>query len=496
MPLPGGAANKLGNRYEAFWTVRQLLRVLAGDATQIRLEPPGVDKTEFVLTVGEIQEFHQAKRGHSKGAWTLSRLHDEGLLEAMFQHLTGGADAFVFVSSSDTPTLRDLTEAARGVESQEEFERKFLKADSRAKPFGQLRGIWRCDAPTAWELLRRITVQTIDERNLREGIRWAVQLLLTGGTTEVASDALRSIVDDSVHKTITRDSLLSRLSKRGLSLQPSADPRTATQLIGAATDRYLQEARRKLILGQVRDREPTGDIVEQLRRSEGPHQCAITGKAGIGKTACVFDIIERLRESEIPVLAFRMDRLSDVATMSQLASYLEFGTDSPVLTLHAAARGANRPAVLVIDQLDAVSTASGRAADAFDLVERLLQNVRSLSSTPPVHTVIVCREFDFTHDSGLRSLRAQSATKVTVEEFSPDELDSILAEVGCGDPGALQPRQLDLLRVPQNLALFLDIIGDNSSPPSFVSEKDLFDQYWMRKEARSSVVLACDEGSG
>ncbi len=480
MPLPGGAADKLGNRYETHWTVRQLLRVLVGEATEIRIEPPGVDKMEFVLTVNDTREFHQAKRRHSQGAWTLARLREEGLLEAVFQRLADGADTFVFVSSSDAAALRDLAEAACDAASQEEFEREFLEAESRGTPFEQLLEIWRCDAPTARDLLKRIKVRTIDEWTLREEIRWRAQLFLTGGTTKSASDALRSIVGDSVHETINRDSLIRCLAKRDLGLRASMDPATATQLIHAATDRYLQDARRKLILGEVRVRKPTGDIVERLVRSDAPHQCAITGKAGIGKTACVVGIIDRLRESEMPVLAFRMDRLSDVATMSQLASYLAFGTDSPALTLQAAARGADRPAVLIIDQLDAVSTASGRTADAFDLVEHLLEDVRSLSSTPPVHAVIVCRDFDFTHDSGLRSLMAQSATKVTVKQFSPDELGSILAEAGC-DPGALQQRQLDLLRVPQNLALFLDISPDSASPPGFATVKELFDQYWKVK---------------
>ena len=494
MPLPGGPASKLGNRYEAYWAVRQLLRLLTGEATHIRFEPPGMDKMEFVVTVDGVHEFHQAKRSHPEGAWTLLRLRHVGLLEAACQQLTDTPDTFVFVSSSDAPELRDLADAARAAESQEEFEREFLKADSRAKPFEQLQEIWRCNASTAREFLRRIRVQTIDEWTLREEIRGRVQLLLTGGTTEVASDALRSIVDDSVHKTITRDSLLSRLSKRGLSLQPSASPRAATELIRAATDRFLQDARRRLILGQVRTRKQTGDIVDQLRRSDEPHQCAITGKAGIGKTACVVDIIDRLRESEMPVLAFRMDRRLNMATMRELATYLELDIHSPALTLHAAAQEANRPAVLVIDQLDAVSTASGRTADAFDLVERLLQDVRSLSSTPPVHTVIVCRDFDFMHDSGLRSLRDQSATKVTVEEFSPDERDSILAEAGC-DPGALEPRQLDLLRVPQNLALFLDISPDSASLPGFATVKELFDQYWRVKRGavRSRPNVQSDE---
>ena len=76
MTLPGGAADKLGNRYEAYWTVRQLLRVLTREAGEIRIEPPGVDKMEFWLAVDDTREFHQAKRRHPQGAWTLARLRD------------------------------------------------------------------------------------------------------------------------------------------------------------------------------------------------------------------------------------------------------------------------------------------------------------------------------------------------------------------------------------------------------------------------------------
>lgn len=492
MPLPGGAANKLGNRYEGYWTVHQFLRVLSGEAGEIRIEPPGLDKMEFWLSVDDTREFHQAKRRHPKGAWTLARLRDDGLLDAVFRRLKGGADTFVFVSSSDAPQLHDLSEAARRAASQEELEREFLKADSRRKPFEELLEIWRCDPSTASELLRRIKVRTVDESTLREELRPRVQLFFAEGTRRVI-DALFSIVADSVHETVGRGSLLRCLARRELNLRPSAAPRTAIELVHAATDRYLQGARRKLILGRVLSRKHSGDIVDQLKRSDGPCRCAIRGKAGIGKTACVVDIIERLRELEMPVLAFRMDHLLDVATMPALASYLEFRGEFPALTLHAAARGANRPAVLVVDQLDAVSTASARTAGAFDLVERLLQNVRSLPAAPPVHTVIVCREFDLTDDSSLRSLMGQSATAVTVEEFSTGELESILAEAGCSSDD-LHRRQRDLLRVPQNLALFLEIVGDNSSHPNFLTEKELFDQYWDVKQI--AVKLRRGVGQG
>ena len=51
MPLPGGPADKFGNRYERWWTVLQLIRIMDGEAESIRIEDPATNKTEFVLRV-------------------------------------------------------------------------------------------------------------------------------------------------------------------------------------------------------------------------------------------------------------------------------------------------------------------------------------------------------------------------------------------------------------------------------------------------------------
>ena len=62
MPLPGGAADKFGNRYEGRWTVLCMLEVLDGKADSIRLESPGIDAAEFWLKRSSRQEYHQVKR--------------------------------------------------------------------------------------------------------------------------------------------------------------------------------------------------------------------------------------------------------------------------------------------------------------------------------------------------------------------------------------------------------------------------------------------------
>ena len=47
MPLPGGAAEKFGNRYEGRWTVACLLDVMDEKSESIRLEPPGPEDQGF-----------------------------------------------------------------------------------------------------------------------------------------------------------------------------------------------------------------------------------------------------------------------------------------------------------------------------------------------------------------------------------------------------------------------------------------------------------------
>ena len=77
MTLPGGPADKIGNRYEKWWTLSVFVRMLQGDADAIRIEDPGVDKTEFVVTTDSGRELHQARRSHTTGKWSLDALQEE-----------------------------------------------------------------------------------------------------------------------------------------------------------------------------------------------------------------------------------------------------------------------------------------------------------------------------------------------------------------------------------------------------------------------------------
>ncbi len=118
MPLSGGPADKIGNRYENMWAVLQMARVMAEKAESIRLEPPGEEGigAEFWVQTREGREYHQAKlQAPGRGNWTVARLDAEGVLKGFRTHLEASDDAScVFVSTHSAHPLDELADRARG----------------------------------------------------------------------------------------------------------------------------------------------------------------------------------------------------------------------------------------------------------------------------------------------------------------------------------------------------------------------------------------------
>lgn len=488
--LPGGPADKYGNRYETWWTVSELVRILHGDADAIRIEVPGFDKVEFVVKNGACREFHQVKRSHPNGKWSLKALRADGLLSAIGRTLRGNQHRFVFTSGSEARELSDLCEAALDAESVAEFDKDFLAAKGRRVRFENLCDCWKCDVTTAIEYLKRIEVHTIDERELEEKVRWGVQALFLANPHSVV-EVLRMLVTDSVHSTITRENLVQKLEERGYTLRCLTSPESAIHAVQTATDHYLDGVRRRLIRHRLIPREAAK---EQLSKLEGMDTVSVlTGGAGSGKTACVIQIVDTLRAQGLPVLAIRLDRHLSASTTTDLGRRLNL-EESPVLVLAAAARAAARTGVLIIDQLDAVSTMSGRSSAAFDLVEQMVHESRGTQANTEIQIVVVCRAFDWNNDHRLRQLVDDSQEPIEVGEFTVDEVKKILDGAGFVTT-LLKPRQFELLRLPQNLYLFLEIDFDTSSAPGFESVMDLYNRYWEEKRrcAAARAAPAPDE---
>ena len=111
-----------------------------------------------------------------------------------------------------------------------------------------------------------------------------------------------------------------------------------------------------------------------------------------------------------------------------------------------------------------------------------------------IHTVVVCRAFDWKNDHRLRQLLPDSNAQVEAAEFAVDEVREILTSADF-NPASFRERQLELLQLPQNLSLFLGSGFDPLQAPDFGTAKALFDRYWTEKRqlVRDGTAPAPDQ---
>ena len=503
MNRPDGPADTSGTRYEQWWTLAECVRLLHDATETLGIEAFGDGRADLVVMADARRELHRVRRGHPNGAWSLAAL-DAGadrLLQSAGDQLAGNDDRWMFVSGSDAPELRQLCEAAREAEDAEAFERGWLITRIRREGFARLRRCWACEAPAAFDRLQRIDVRIAGERDLENRVRWGLQALFVADPNRVQAELL-DILAESLQRTLTRRQLVDSLARRGYRPRRLDDPGHAADAVAAATSRYLEAARRRLIRGAVLPRAAAATLRARL---EGPaSESVLTGPTGGGKTACVVEVIDALRELGMPVLAFRIDHVLSAATPADLGRRLEL-EESPVLVLAEAARAAGRPGVLVVDQLDAANGPAGLDSDPCALVERLVHETRGAAARATLHTVVVCRAFDWGNDPRLRRLVPAPTDRIEVAELARGEVRRVLGEAGF-DPASFSARQLEMLRLPQHLSLFLEGAAEGSREPTFATATDLFDRYWSSKrravakraaplpdEWMTAVKALCDE---
>ena len=149
--------------------------------------------------------------------------------------------------------------------------------------------------------------------------------------------------------------------------------------------------------------------------------------------------------------------------------------------------------VVLLDQLDAlaelVDQRSGR-------LNALLDLVKSLHGRPNVHIVCSARTFDFHHDTRLAYLQAKP---LELQLPSLEQVDAELRHAGI-DASSWPQTLRDLLCVPQQLAVFIELYTGASEDLLITSYQQMLDDLWKKRVAthpeatkRSTLLLALAE---
>ena len=480
MPLPGGAAEKFGNRYEGRWTVACLLDVMDERAYSIRLEPPEQEGEgfEFWITNQDAREYHQVKRQHSTGHWTLYALAREGVLTNFLTRLQDPKAHCVFVSGNSASQLDELSDGARRSTSWEEFDQAFLKAVQRRKDFNNVRAsLPELPEYETYERLKRIHVRTVDESFLLTTLESRVATLVNGGAATVI-DVLAEMASERVHHELTAHDVWIHLESRGFSRRHwDKDPHVLSA-IKEANQRYLSLLRDQAIGSSVLPRQEVQTVQGRLKESSARAGVLLTGEAGIGKSGVMLQVVEELLDAGTPVVAFRADRLEPTQLPDKVGEQIGL-PGSPANVLAAVAQGGH--CLLVIDQVDALSLASGRNTDLFDCVHEIL---RQAQAHPNVRILLACRKFDLDNDHRLRRLTESDgvAEAVVVERLPHETVHEVVSRFGL-DANSLTFKQRNLLSVPLHLKLLSELVADvEIRRLTFETAQDLYERFWVYKQ--------------
>jgi hypothetical protein len=483
MPLPGGATDKIGNRYEGRWTVFCMVEVMDEKADSIRLEKPGEDAFEFFVHRNSQVECHQVKRQKSNlGHWTLGALANKQnqVLSDFWQRLRNSSSHCVFISTQDADHLRELADRARSAQSWTEFEQEFLKADQQSTNFTKLLEIWsNCSQIEAYEALKRIRVETVGEEFLLNAIESRLASLVEGDAVSVRLE-LADLALEKVHHDLTTHDIWHWLEKRGYSRRQWGKDSHILAAVKTVNESYLSSLQEMTIAGHTICRDEVQLIYDRLTNKGKKQSVLVAGEAGVGKTGVTLQVVKRLYSKGFPTLAFRVDNLNPEPMPDKVGNQLGLPA-SPAIVLANIAQG--QDCFLIIDQLDAVSLASGRNPQFYACVEHIIKQAQAY---PNMRLLIVCREFDLENDPRFKKLTGKNGIAETLDVgcLSHEKIQEVVAEIGL-DATCLTERQLKLLSIPFHLSLLADISQDTDiNTLSFSTSKDLLDQFWKYKQAR------------
>lgn len=485
--MPGGAADKYGNRFEGRWTIHCIVELLRERTEALELEPPGEAGVgvEFILHRRAEREHHQVKSGRSHGQWTINRLSAEGVLQNIQRKLTGDpGSTFVLITEAPADQLQLLCTRAKESSSLADFESRL--SQELTTPWQRLIAVWEgLTADESRLLLARVRNIQWNEEALRTLLTTELESLIQG-PPDTTGPVLVQYAHDRLSGKMIGSDVWTHLRSKGFRPTDWARDNSVAQAVRGATDRYLLPHREEAILGSPIPRQETQEVLELLL-DDAPNVVLVTGKGGIGKSGVTAQVIESVTKGGYLALPLRCDLLEPTQLPREVGTQLGL-PGSPSAVLSALSPG--RRSLLVLDQLDAVSLTSGRHPDFWQCLREIIDEARY---QPDVSVLVACRQFDLQNDDRIRALTEQfggQAKVVEIQGLSEETVNSVVE--GLGFPvDTLRPTQRDLLSTPLHLRL-LTLVASESGHRSlnFETANDLLGQYWEHKRQRVTHRMA------
>lgn len=226
------------------------------------------------------------------------------------------------------------------------------------------------------------------------------------------------------------------------------------------------------------ERKETNDLIQwiksPLQKDEQP-VVLLVGGAGSGKTVIMKDVFLKLKETSIPTIALKADRLyAENITDLQDKIDLEDSFEKVVRTLSKV----SERVVVLIDQIDALSqslSAKREYLDAYNLL------IRKLIAIDQVRVVISVRAYDLDYDNELKFYKNQKSFKVGL--LNVGQVKQVLTKLGIRE-NEVSEQLVILLQTPHHLNVFCKVYDSQINLRSITTLHDLYESLWVQLIAK------------
>ena len=296
MPIPGGASDKLGNRYEALWVVECLLKIVDGKSLQITVEPIHPDESKgieyHILKEDGTTEFWSIKRQTSRSeGWSLANLAQKdgrgrSILDDLRVHVERNPHHFgVFASQQGT---REIDELRAYAASTEQLLARLDRTPSLQDGFRRfILPLVDGNIDRARHLLEHIRFHAVDEQFLQDGVDQQISMMFYQ-EMEASIDPvlvhsfLSQFILDHLSRPINRDDILQALAAHGIRLRDWAHDHNVLQRVGTLFVEYTEGLQSQRINNAFIHLAAIGNILDSHDKVVAP-RILLIGNAGSGE---------------------------------------------------------------------------------------------------------------------------------------------------------------------------------------------------------------------
>lgn len=276
--------------------------------------------------------------------------------------------------------------------------------------------------------------------------------------------------NDNVHETIDRwkqifNEKIALLTKEKKSAEEvMSESRSAFDRINTdfhnLKDSFIDRKEIEMLYQWVKDELPQEESCVKL----------LVGNAGMGKSVVIKKVIHRLDADGISCFAIKADKLQTPVGYTS-NEHLE------LLRNTFASLMQGKRAVLIIDQIDALSQYINSDRNKLENVTTLVNLFSEDENLRNVRIIISCRSFDLDFDPKLSLLGRKPQIRLGM--LDKEDVEKVLDRLKVGLYKELDDKTKSILQTPQHLNLFCRVYTKNKRK-DYYSITDLYDELWLQ----------------